>query len=306
MASQDHPNRSLRNRLLATAALSVLALLAVYLLAVHTRFGQRFENAALAGASQHRSGSWYEGADRWLNFITAESFAVALLVIAAVGAVRRRWLLALCGVGTAGGALVLSSVLKRTLPSRPDLAFGAYEAHNTLPSGHATAAMALFFAMLIVVSRRWYLPVTLLGLPGAVGSGVATVAANWHRLSDTVAADFVVLAVGTAGLALMAQFGLIRRVPRVFSRSQQWLVLVVSASAAVTLIIGVTFLAHYNATDSFAQRDRDAYWSAQSLALGFALATAAAMLVVVGSIESVRRVPRRKQQPDSIPSPVRA
>src|SRR5437763_262900 len=77
-----------------------------YLLAVRTRWGQDFENAALAGARQHRSGSWYEDADRWLNRSTAESFALALAVIAAVGLLRRRYLLALCGVVTAGGAVL--------------------------------------------------------------------------------------------------------------------------------------------------------------------------------------------------------
>src|SRR5262249_61024591 len=88
-------------------------------------------------------------------------------------------------------------------------ATAAFQAPNTLPSGHTAAAMGLFFAMLIVVSRRWYVPVTFLALPGAAMSGVATVAANWHRLSDTVAADLLALAAGLAGLAVVAQLGLV-------------------------------------------------------------------------------------------------
>src|SRR2546423_1453365 len=74
----------------------------VYLLAVRTRWGQDFETSALAGARQHRAGDWYGDADRWLNRVTAESFGVSLAVVGAVGLLRRRYLLALCGVLTAG------------------------------------------------------------------------------------------------------------------------------------------------------------------------------------------------------------
>src|SRR5256885_12449037 len=104
--------RDLRNRLVAGAVVALAGVFVVYVLAVRTRWGQDFENAALAGARQHRSGSWYEDADRWLNRITAESFALSLAVIAAVGLLRRRYLLALCGVVTAGGAALGARFLK--------------------------------------------------------------------------------------------------------------------------------------------------------------------------------------------------
>jgi membrane-associated phospholipid phosphatase len=286
--------RAVRNRLLAASVLALLGIPAVYFLAVRTHSGQAFENAALAGARQHRAGTWYEDADRWLNRITAESFALSLAVIAAVGAIRRRWMLALCGVVTAGGALLFARFLKNGLPTRPnlDLAGGAFDAHNTFPSGHATAAMGLFFAMLIVVSRRWYLPVTILGLPGAVGSGVATVAANWHRLSDTVGADFVALAAGAAGLALVAQLGLVGPALRRTSGPQRVLAVLMTVSATVALAVGATYYLRYRRADSGLTADHHAYWASQALALGFALTAATVMLVVCQSLEAVPRRPK--------------
>jgi hypothetical protein len=254
--------RDLRNRLVAGAVVALSGVFVVYLLAVRTRWGQDFENAALVGARDHRTGSWYGDADRWLNRLTAESFGVSLAVIAVVGLLRRRMLLALCGVLTAGGTVIAARFLKAVLPSRPALGAGTaagaasasqgahtaaangvagaathaagataaaahtvaagvtaaaghaaaavHAAHaalapgqapNTLPSGHAAAAMGLLFGAFIVVSRRWYLPVVVLALPGAAFAGVATVAADWHRLSDTVASDLLALAVGLLGLA---------------------------------------------------------------------------------------------------------
>ena len=293
--------RGLRNRLLAAAVVAFAGVFVVYLLAVRTRWGQDFENAALAGARQHRSGSWYEDADRWLNRITAESFALSLAVIGAVGLLRRRYLLALCGVATAGGAVLGARFLKSVLPSRPALGVtaagghAAFQAPNTLPSGHTAAAMGLFFAMLIVVSRRWYVPVTLLGLPGAAMSGVATVAADWHRLSDTVAADLLALAAGLAGLAAVAQLGLVRPLPSlVRSRlSQRLLYSFVLCVATAALAVGAAFCLRYYDAGSIPARADAAYWSAQALALGAAVTAAGAMLAVCRRLESVgQRSPR--------------
>jgi len=275
----------------------------------------------LAGARQHRSGSWYEDADRWLNRLTAESFGASLVVIAAVGLLRRRLLLALCGVLTAGGAVLAARFMKAALPSRPvfgadalgaahavhavhtagvaapvaatmahvALAQATYQPPNTLPSGHAAAAMGLFFATLIVVSRRWYVPVTLLALPGAAFAGVATVAADWHRLSDTVAADLLALAVGLLGLAVVTQIGLVR--PGLsLSRSslgQRLLYAGLLSVATVALAVGAAFFARYHGATSALGREDAAYWSAQALALGAAVTAAGMMLAVCRNLESV-------------------
>jgi hypothetical protein len=321
--------RELRSRLLAAAAVALAGVFVVYLLAVRTRWGQDFENAALAGARQHRTGEWYGAADRWLNRITAESFGVSLAVIAAVGLLRRRYLLAVCGVLTAAGAVIGARVLKAALPGRPLLdaagasshaarsapagtvatvtraaraAHAASQAPNTLPSGHTAAAMGLLFAAFIVVSRRWYLPLTLLGLPGAAVSGAATVAAHWHRLSDTVAADLLALAAGLAGLAVVAQLGLVlpTRSPRESTLAQRLMYAFLIVIATAALAVGAACALRYHGGTSPWSRDEAAYWAAQALAVGSAVAAAGAMLAVCRRLESVGRLPPRRL---TIPEP---
>lgn len=308
--------RDLRNRLLAGAVVALAGVFVVYLLAVRTRWGQDFENAALAGARQHVNGSWYADADRWLNRLTVESFGASLLVIAAVGLVRRRVLLAWCGMLTAVGAVVAARVLKAALPSRPTFqseaahpAGGvvhaaphaphaiavASQATNTLPSGHTAAAMGLFFATLIVVSSRWYVPVTILALPGAALAGVATVAADWHRVSDTVAADLLALAVGLLGLAVVAQLGLVRPGPslRRSTLGQRLLYVVLLAVATAALAVGAAFFVRYHGATSPVARYDAAYWAAQAFALGAAVTAAGVMLAVCRHLVSVGTRPPR-------------
>jgi hypothetical protein len=338
--------RDLRNRLVAGALVAVAGVFVVYLLAVRTRWGQDFENAALAGAGHHRGAGWYADADRWLNRLTAGSFGVSLVAIATVGLMRRRFLLAMCGVLTAVVTVASARFMKAALPSRPTfgaealtpastatkataaataaktataahpaalaahaaaakttaLAAGAHtalspdQAPNTLPSGHAAVAMGLFFATLIIVSSRWYVPVILLGLPGAAFAGVATVAADWHRLSDTVAADLVALAAGLLGLAAMAQIGLVRPAPspRQSTFGQRLLYATLLSVATAALAVGAAFFVRYHGAASVAAREDAAYWCAQALALGAAVSAAGAMLGVCRHLESVgRRPPRR-------------
>lgn len=351
--------RDLRNRLMAGAVVALAGVFVVYLLAVRTRWGQDFENAALVGARDHRTSGWYGDADRWLNRLTAESFGASLAVIAVVGLLRRRLALALCGVLVAGGTVIAARFLKGALPSRPvfgtgtaDAGQGAHaavakgaanaaahaagaaaaaahavtagvaagattaaghaaaavhtvhtvhaalapdRAPNTLPSGHAAAAMGLVVGALIVVSRRWYVPVVALTLPGAAFAGVATVAADWHRVSDTVAADLLALAVGLLGMAVVTQLGLVRPGPSVgqSSLSQRLLYAVLLSIATAALAVGAAYFVRYHGAVSETVRADAAYWSAQALALGAAVTAAGVMLGVCRNLESVGHRPPR-------------
>lgn len=66
--------------------------------------------------------------------------------------------------------------------------------------------MTVLFAALIVVPYRWRGVVLFFVLPWAVGIGQYTLTAKWHRLSDTLAADAIALA-----LAALASWWLARR-----------------------------------------------------------------------------------------------
>ncbi|NUR58712.1 MAG: hypothetical protein HOV87_08500, partial [Catenulispora sp.] len=180
-------------------------------------------------------------------------------------------------------------------------AHAALQAPNTLPSGHTAAVMGLLFAAFIVVSRRWYLPLTLLALPGAAISGAATVAAHWHRLSDTIAADLLALAAGLAGLAAVAQLGLVlpTRSPRQSTLAQRLMYAFLIVVATAALAIGAACVLRYHGATTPWSRDTAAYWAAQAFAVGSAVAAAGVMLGVCRRLESVGlRPPRRLTIPE--------
>ncbi|WP_422770433.1 phosphatase PAP2 family protein [Plantactinospora sp. WMMC1484] len=102
-----------------------------------------------------------------------------------LGVLNRRPWAGLAGVLLVGAAVVAASAAKQAI-IRPDLAVPTSTTHNSFPSGHVTAAMALLLATLLVLPApaRWWV-----ALPGAVGVcavGAATMIAGWHRFSDVV------------------------------------------------------------------------------------------------------------------------
>ncbi|MDP8908964.1 MAG: phosphatase PAP2 family protein [Chloroflexota bacterium] len=175
---------------------------ATYVLAVHTTRGRVLDGASLRGASQSRSRvtSAVEGL---LDAVSATSLVVAIVIIAMIALLRLRRDLALAAVVVIVGSTVTAQVLKRYLLTRPDL--GIHETTpatlNSLPSGHATVALSVVVALVLV------LPVRL--RPAAAGAGVvyaaltafATLSAGWHRPSDGVAAFLLVGAWAAAAQA---------------------------------------------------------------------------------------------------------
>lgn len=199
-----------RRWLAIAAAASGVAVL-VYVLAVWTATGQALENAALRGADQVDAA---ESGRAWqaLDEITVYSLAAVVVVIALVGVLRRRWDLAVTAVGVVVVGQVLVQGLKRFVLVRPPLVevTGDYT-HNSLPSGHTAIAMTVLFAAVIVVPYRWRGLVLLPVLPWAVGIGQYTLTAKWHRLSDTLAADGIALAVAALASWWLARRGALHR-----------------------------------------------------------------------------------------------
>lgn len=126
--------------------------------------------------------------------------AVALLAGQAV--LRRRLLLALVAAVVIGGSIVTTEVLKHMLLQRPDL-IGRAPFANTFPSGHATIALGVGVAAMLVVPPRLRRATAFLALAYAVVVGVALIAAGWHRPSD-VAGSYLVVVAWAAGAALVA------------------------------------------------------------------------------------------------------
>jgi hypothetical protein len=178
----------------------------VYVLAVLTRTGQTIENAALRGADQDDVNET-DAAWEALGQITVYSLAAAVVVVALVGVLRKRWDLTVAAVGVIVAGQVVVQALKRFILPRPPLVevTGDY-AHNSLPSGHTTIAMTVLFAAIIVVPWKWRGVMLFFVLPWATAIGQYTLTAKWHRLSDTLAADGIAL-----GIAALAAWWLQRR-----------------------------------------------------------------------------------------------
>ncbi|MEV6603650.1 phosphatase PAP2 family protein [Kutzneria sp. NPDC051319] len=268
-STQDRKDVPARRWLHVAIGSGVVAVL-VYVLAVLTPVGQELENAALRGADQ--VGATEAGnASQGLDQITVYSLAVAVVLIAAIGLLRRRWELALAAVGVIVAGQIITQGLKRyVLPRPPLVSLTGHYADNSLPSGHTTIAMTVLFAALIVVPYRWRGVALFFVLSWAVGVGAYTVTAKWHRLSDTLAADAIALALGCLASWWLARRGLVsrhdgkRRIPRV---------LIVTFTALVGvffLAFGVFFTVVLVARDGLDSALRDDTWiiylSAQSLA----------------------------------------
>jgi hypothetical protein len=194
-------------RWLLIAGASAVTLVLTYLLAVRTKTGQELENAVLRGADDSANRSEFVAANNALDEITVYSLIAACLLIGLIGLLRRRLDLAVAAVGVIFAGQVVTQGLKRFLLVRPELVdvTGDFKG-NSLPSGHTTIAMTVLFAALIVIPYRWRGVGMFLTLSWATGIGAYTLAAKWHRLSDTIAADAVAL-----GLACLASWWLARR-----------------------------------------------------------------------------------------------
>ncbi|MFC6093006.1 phosphatase PAP2 family protein [Saccharothrix lopnurensis] len=227
------PIRPRRWAVIAVAASGVAAL--VYVLAVWTVEGQELENAALRGADQADAAQAGE-AWRALDEITVYSLVAAVVLIALVGVLRRRWDLAVAAVGVVVLGQVVVQGLKRFVLVRPPLVEVAGDyTHNSLPSGHTAIAMTVLFAAVIVVPHRWRGVVMLILLPWAVGIGQYTLTAKWHRLSDTLAADAIALALAALASWWLARRGGLHRYegPRRVGR------VVIGAFAGVSAVVGL-------------------------------------------------------------------
>ncbi|MEV6237036.1 phosphatase PAP2 family protein [Lentzea sp. NPDC051838] len=221
----------------AAAGFSFAAL--VYILAVLTKAGQTIENAALRGADQANVSdsdtAWHS-----LGQITVYSLAAAVVAVAAIGVLRKRWDLTIAAVGVIVAGQLTVQALKRFILPRPALVevTGDY-AHNSLPSGHTTIAMTVLFAAIIVVPWKWRGVMLFFVLPWATAIGQYTLTAKWHRLSDTLAADGIALALAAIASWWLQRKGSLKPYTGPSRKGRVVLVVVWSSIAAATAALGL-------------------------------------------------------------------
>jgi membrane-associated phospholipid phosphatase len=196
-------------RAAATAIVSALLFAAVYLLAVRTGTGQRFENDVWLGAGQTATQRPIQAAGA-LSLIGNWTGIAAVAVILLIGLLRRRLAPAVAGVAVIGASVVTAEYLKDTLP-RPNLVPGWREdAGNSFPSGHTAVAMAVMFALILVAPHRIRALVASCTAALATEIGALTIIARWHRPSDTLGADLMVLGYASLAILILAASGRVR------------------------------------------------------------------------------------------------
>jgi hypothetical protein len=184
-------------RFVIAAIVCAVALVALTVLFVWTRSGQRVDDAALSGQKVVQGSRTAARSDELLRTISVGSLAVFGASLIAVALVRGRWHLGLAVAVVIIGSNVTTQVYK-AIVQRPDLLHNHVIPFNTLPSGHSTVAASLAAALVLVVPHRMRALAATLGALYAAGIATMTLAAGWHRPSDAVSA-FAVVGLWTFG-----------------------------------------------------------------------------------------------------------
>jgi membrane-associated phospholipid phosphatase len=180
-------DRRARTQLALAACCAVLFALVV-LAAYVWGPGRSADLAGLTGFVSLNDGWVQSLTGRLLDFGDPAQVALITLVLFALSVLRGRPRVALGIVALMATTSISSQLLKIAL-AHPRWApiLGHVVGPEALPSGHATAAMALAFAGVLAVPRRARIPAALLGSGLAVAVGASVIAWGWHYPSDVLA-----------------------------------------------------------------------------------------------------------------------
>jgi len=205
MSTDMGPPATVWRRALVIGGSCAALLTVVYLLAVWTPAGQRFEDAVLRAADPYSASA--VRATGLLDRVTVPSIAAALLVVLSVGVLRRKVSLGLLSAGVIAASVLTVQVLRRAALRPVLLHSGNRREDQSFPSGHVAVAMSVMCALAMVAPYRLRGAVLLLASLGAASVTVATVTSTWHRPSDTVGSDLIVVLYACAAVAVLARRG---------------------------------------------------------------------------------------------------
>lgn len=192
--------------LLATGSLLAMALL--YAFALLTDVGRHLDRSALFAEAAEDLGIARESG-RLLASISVASIGIVVVLAMLVAILRDRPRSALAALMLVLGANITAQVLKPLLSETDP--FGGETARREVgeflagafPSGHATAALSLGLALVLVSPSALRRVAATLAVAYGVGVGIAAVAMGWHFPSDVIGAFLMTIAWGAVA-ALVA------------------------------------------------------------------------------------------------------
>lgn len=196
-STRDSPVRYVIAAFVAAALLGAL-----YVVFVRTHTGQLVDQLAYDGAEFGRRSvtpfTW-----RLLDSLPTVAGVIGGVLAVVIVCFRRNWLTFVVALAAACAAMASTQFLKYVVFDRPDLGVEGYAA-NSFPSGHTTVAAASAFVVFLVSSPRTRPIVAALGTAFTVLAGASTLANQWHRPSDVIAAFLVVAVWGCIAGAVLA------------------------------------------------------------------------------------------------------
>ncbi len=195
-----------RRRAYGVAAVCVVLLAAVYLFAVWTATGQRLEDGVLAAAGQGDGAA--SGHGSWVldsAALVLSGFVTVAVIL--VGLLRRRVFLGIVSAGMVGASILTTELLKWVAQRPVLLNTGRRRDDQSFPSGHTVVATSVMCALVLVTPYLLRGLVALLASVWATSVAVATIAAGWHRPSDTVGSNLIVVIYACAAVAVLARRG---------------------------------------------------------------------------------------------------
>lgn len=191
-----------RPRALVAAALAAALSASLYVASVGTAPGRAIDDAGLL---QHDESdalpSVQDATESIVLTIDRGSLAIFGIALVLVAVARGRPRTAVAAFVLIAGANLTTQGLKRLLGHVDPYGGDAQRIwEGSFPSGHATVAMSLALALVLVVPRPWRAVAGLIGIGYAIAVGVGNLALGWHYPSD-VAGGYLV-ATAWAALAI--------------------------------------------------------------------------------------------------------
>lgn len=179
-------------------------------MSAHWARGARFDLTALHdGLTQLESPRAERATALLLDTISIASLAIVGAGLIALAVFRQRYDLALACALLLGGAPLTAEVAKLVLKPRANV---PARLDHSFPSGHATIALAIGLAVVLVTPPALRLVAAAAAALYASAIGAALVIAGWHFPSD-VAGGFCIAAAWAAAAALVAGRPLETRLP---------------------------------------------------------------------------------------------